>query len=690
VPTWFSWDNETALIEPGYQAPRLACSSFSVVVVPSLDTGTFDEALKLADAVKEHYAKPVETISGLVHWTDVERVFRQLFEGTGAHLVGANVSFDTRTVAERCPLLLPLILDMYQEGRIHDTQTAEKILDIARGTLGKHPKTHAPIKYSLDDQYFRVTRERLDKDTWRLRYGELAPYALQYWPEDAKRYPMKDAVSTALVWSMISIRAYLQRLSSPGIDSPILASEPEQCRSDFALGAASCWGLRTHGPSVEALASHTEEVLYALEDELSMYGLIDGGAGTKTIKKIVHKFRKPYVRGSGVRNTKEAAKRLLEAAREDFPGLPDEDLPIERSDKTGEPSLSADACKASSDLIIRKYGAVGSLSAVLSKDIPALRLGVRTPIHTRFGIAASGRSTSSGPNIQNWANKIKGVRECFIPRPGMVFASADVGGLELATFAEVLLDVVGWSHLADAILAGRDAHADFACEILGIPSEEGERRKALGKEGDPEFYLARQTAKIGNFGIPGGLGAESLVEYARALYGIVLTLEEAKRLKALYLTKWPEVKLYFQFIAQLTEAGLPFKQLYSGRFRGGMKYTSACNTSFQGLGGDAMKRVAWELTLMCFDWRLGSILLGCRIVNFIHDEFILEVPDDALAHDRAMALGDGMNTHIRHYLRRVPATAEPLLMRVWSKDAKPIKGTDGRLIPWEPKKALIG
>lgn len=91
---------------------------------------------------------------------------------------------------------------------------------------------------------------------------------------------------------------------------------------------------------------------------------------------------------------------------------------------------------------------------------------------------------------------------------------------------------------------------------------------------------------------------------------------------------------------------------------------------------------------MCFDWRLGSILLGCRIVNFIHDEFILEVPDDALAHDRAMALGDGMNTHIRHYLRRVPATAEPLLMRVWSKDAKPIKGPDGRLIPWEPKKKL--
>lgn len=688
MPTWFAWDNETALIEPGYQAPRLACSSFSVVAVPSLETGTFDEALKLADAVKEHYAKPVETIAGLVHWTDVERVFRQLFEGTGAHLVGANVSFDMRTICERFPTLLPVVLDMYEQGRIHDTQTAEKLLDIARGTLGKHPKTHAPIKYSLDEQYQRVTKARLDKDTWRLRYAELSPYVLAAWPEDARRYPLMDAVATALVWSMIAIRAHLQRLSTPGIDSPILASEPEQCRSDFALGAASCWGLRTHGPSVERLAAHTEEVLFALEDELALYGLIDGGAGTKTIKKIVHKFRKPYVRGQGVRNTKAAAERLLAAAREDNPGIPDADLPIERSDKTNEPSLSADACKASSDIVINKYGAVGSLSAVLSKDIPALRKGVHVPMHSRFGIAASGRSTSSDPNVQNWANKIKGVRECFIPRPGMVFASADVGGLELATFAEVLLQVVGWSKLAEAILSGRDAHADFACEILGISREEGERRKALGKEADPEFYKARQTAKIGNFGIPGGLGSESLVDYARALYGVILTLEEAKRLKALYLATWPEVKLYFQYIAQLTESGRPFKQLYSGRYRGGLKYTAACNTSFQGLGGDAMKHVAWELTRACFDRRLGSILLGCRIVNFIHDEFILEVPDDHLAHDRAMALGDGMNTHIRKYLRNVPAKAEPLLMRVWSKDAKPVYGPDGRLIPWEPKKAL--
>lgn len=688
---WFAWDNETALIEPGYNAPRLACSSVCEVLVPYSGAPSAETCLAETEIVKDHYAQPLEDLASLYHWTDCERVFRLLFDGTGNHIVGANVSFDMRTLIERFPLLLPLVLDMYNEGRVHDTQTAEKLLDIARGTLGKHPKTFVRINYSLDDQYQRVTRERLDKDTWRLRYGELAPFALEHWPADARRYPKADAHATALVWSMLSVRARMQEIlmRDQGVDSPLLANEPEQVRADFALGAASCFGLRTHGPSVEKLAAYTQDTLYELEDELALYGLIDGGAGSRTIKKVVHKFRKPYVRGQGTRNTKAAVERLVSAAR-DAKGdafCDISELGIELTDK-GEPSLSADACKASTDPIIRKYGAVGSLAAVLAKDIPALTSGIYTPIHTRFGLAASGRSTSAGPNIQNWANKIKGVRECFIPRDGFVFAAADVGGLELATLAEVLLNVVGWSKLAEAILAGRDAHADLACEILGIPLEEGERRKALGKELDPEFYLARQTAKVANFGFPGGLGIDSLVDYARALYGIVLTAEQARQLKATWSRKWPEMKVYFEIIHASVAAGRAIKQLYSNRYRGGLSFTAACNTPFQGLGGDAMKRVAWELTLDCFDYRRRSILLGSRIVNFIHDEFILEVRDDALAHDKAVALGDGMNRHIRQHLRNVPATAEPLLMRVWSKDAKPVYGPDGRLIPWEPKKKL--
>ena len=101
-----------------------------------------------------------------------------------------------------------------------------------------------------------------------------------------------------------------------------------------------------------------------------------------------------------------------------------------------------------------------------------------------------------------------------------------------------------------------------------------------------------------------------------------------------------------------------------------------------------MKKVAWHLTKACYDWRQKSVLLGCRIVNFIHDEFILEVPNDGLAHARAQALAEIMNTHIRAYLRLVPAKAEPLLMRVWSKDAKPVYDAGGKLIPWEPKKKL--
>src|SRR5262249_30483911 len=60
----------------------------------------------------------------------------------------------------------------------------------------------------------------------------------------------------------------------------------------------------------------------------------------------------------------------------------------------------------------------------------------------------------------------------------------------------------------------------------------------------------RQSAKAVNFGTPGGLGAVSLVAYAKANYGVALTLEEAKK-KRLQLTQ----KVYRELNLYLAEDG---------------------------------------------------------------------------------------------------------------------------------------
>jgi hypothetical protein len=59
---------------------------------------------------------------------------------------------------------------------------------------------------------------------------------------------------------------------------------------------------------------------------------------------------------------------------------------------------------------------------------------------------------------------------------------------------------------------------------------------------DPQRYKEdRQRAKGINFGVPGGLGAEALQQYALAEYGAVLSLEEAKRFRTQLIELYPEL-----------------------------------------------------------------------------------------------------------------------------------------------------
>jgi hypothetical protein len=300
--------------------------------------------------------------------------------------------------------------------------------------------------------------------------------------------------------------------------------------------------------------------------------------------------------------------------------------------------------------------------------------------HTHSFVAGEICVHNSKPNVQNW-RRLKGVRECFVPRPGKVFAQADYGALELCTLAQVCLALLGESKLAEALNQGLDPHTMLAARLHGCSYEEGLRLK---ESGDKAFDAKRQTAKVANFGFPGGLGIEKFVLFARKSYGVVITVEEARELKATWLAQWPEMRLYFAHVAQLTNNpdGAAFlEQLYVKRFRGGASYCAACNSYFQGLGADATKRAAYAIVKECYTDR-SSVLFGSRIVNYIHDEFILETDDGPRAHDVAMRLEAIMIREARTLLPDVQISAPPLLMRYWSKSAKAVKGPDGRLVPW--------
>jgi DNA polymerase-1 len=641
------WDTETALIAQGLAAPPLACLSYE----------TFDAR-------------------GLLHWTEAVPFFERHLRDESVLFVGHHVAYDFAVMAAHEPRLLPLIFKAYKENRVTDTMLRMKLLDISVGHFrgydqeienektGKISSVFRKFDYNLDFCYRRATKgkDALDKDTWRLRYGELIPVPMAEWPEGAKHYSQKDATATRVVYEFEEwyeqqvIKQYLA-LENRHIHNPEpLADQFRQARAAFWIELMAVWGIRTNPDFVGTLEEEVIEYEAKLQKILEDEGLVRSD-GSRIMAAVEHRMR----------------IACESAGREP-----------RKTDK-GNIKTSEEACKETGDPILLAYADYNSLSAVQSKDVPLLLEGREMPIHARFeSIVATGRTSCSKPNIQN-IRRLPGIRECFVPRPGKVFIDADYDGLELRTLAQVCMSWLGKSALADVLNKGDDPHLSVASTILHRPYSDIKSRKK-----EPDVFNARQLGKAANFGFAGGLGYTSFVSYAK-MSGVIITEEEAKELKVNWMKTFPEMKDYFALIDSWTremsreenpDGCLAIEHLFSKRLRGDCFYTVGCNSPFQGLGADATKAAGFLIAEECYI-KKDSPLFGSRIVNYIHDQFLVETDDVPEAHDAAMRLAELMCIGAAPFLPDVPATVkEPLLARSWSKNAEQV-WLEGRLVPWE-------
>lgn len=495
-------------------------------------------------------------------------------------VVGHNIAFDTAVLAAN-GFPLEEIFDAYANDRITCTIVREKLLDIATGELATWRKPKGP-GYALDVIAKRRLGLTLDKDeAIRLRYETLHDVPVAQWPEVFRVYAETDALVTYRLWS--------GQASLPG--SGNLADEYRQARGAFWLGLMSTWGVLVDQDALDALRRRYEADFAAAGDDL-----VKAGLARVTRKGLV-------------RNVKAAGARIVQA-------YANQGLDYPRTEGGG-PSLEREACENADDPALARYSEYMQLSTKVSKEIPAL---AKPLIHAYFdSLVETGRTSCAYPNLQNLPRK-GGFRECLIPRPGHVFVTADYGGFELATLAQVCLELLGRSTLADALNAGKDPHCMVAAAILGCPYEEAFAHKS---EKSGRFFDARQTGKVANFGFPGGLGYARLVHFAWQTYQVRLTEDAARELKALWFSQWPEMRDYFARINDAVDHHGAIEQLYSGRLRGQVGFTDACNGMFQGLAADIAKDAGFALARECY---VGSCL-GRRIVLFVHDEFVVEVPD---------------------------------------------------------------
>jgi len=653
VTTVVGWDTETELIRPGVQAPELACLSLC------------------SSVTREPDKHPSEWPALLFDSFDASGVLAKLLARDGVTLVGHNVGFDFAVMCQHDPSLIPLVFRAYNEDRVTDTEIRQRLLDIAAGKFRKELKTRSDgssywvvNNYDLDSVAKRNLGWRLEKDTWRLKYGSLRGIPLEQWPEEARIYPLHDA------------RATLGIYFSQEEHAALLQDQYRQARRDFWFRLMSNWGLRTNPIGVEAFAKGVDSRMAELQSALEAYG---------------------FARKDGSRNTKAAAAHMVKVCQAAGISIVATDTQ-EKKNKAGAVwdlstlkgvCLDADSCERTEDPALKLYAEFSTLMTVQSKDLKMLRQGSSLPIHSRFQLIETGRSSSSGPNVQN-VRRLPGIRECFVPREGYVYGQADYPGLELRTLAQSCIWLVGQSELARFLNSDPDAdpHMMVAAQLLHTTYEHA---KANSK--DKEVKQARQAAKVANFGFPGGLGFKALVDFARATYGVIITEDEARHLKQKWLSTWPEMSSYFDAVSSMCsgDGGLGFIEQLGGckRYRGSVRYTAACNTFFQGLGADATSEAGWYIASEMYDPTRKSILFGSRLVNYVHDEFIIEVRRDEQASAKVRRMCELMVAGANRWVPDVPfslameAFREPVLMSHWSKDAKSLVDANGNIQVWE-------
>ena len=613
-------DTETYLIK-GSNVPPFVCLSYA-----ELEGANWESGIKRGDDARRY----LETA-----FTDHEVVMH-------------NARFDLAVIARTWPSLIPLIFDALRFGRVHDTKIREQLHKIARGGDGSGmifdgEGNKVAGKLSLAGLVYKYLGQDITaskKGGVRLSYDDLDAKELTDWNTDAVNYAALDAVLTGLVYFC----------QSAEIPSEELRDEAAQVRADFALELMGSEGIRVDPEAVEGVKRALQEEIDALVPPLRKAKILDarGKADTARIKDRVDEV----LSARGIEVPKTA---------------------------TGAVSTSRDALKMTNDpnlLLYLRYKETVKLSSTYVSALEAASAYGDTLRAEYKVLMKTGRTSCANPNLQNLPRR-GGVRDCYVPRDGWVIILCDYDAAEMRTLAQCYYALVGRHSPLGEMYAkdpNFDPHSYLGAQILGISYEEMLSRVS---EGDAEAKSMRQRAKPANFGYAGGMGSKAFIDYARG-YGVELTEAEAEELRNTWIQTY-KMKPWFRLAESASDAGRVVCPS-SGRIRGRPSYTEAANMPFQGMAADGAKRALFEVCRECWSVE-DSPLYGARPVAFIHDEIIIQAPEET-AHEAALRLRDIMVKEMQVCTPDIPASATPALATRWLKGAEPKYNEEGRLIPW--------
>ena len=235
-------------------------------------------------------------------------------------------------------------------------------------------------------------------------------------------------------------------------------------------------------------------------------------------------------------------------------------------------------------------------------------------IHTHFQqtVAATGRLSSTGPNLQNIPVRTeegRKIRAAFIAGKGYeTLLTADYSQIEMRIMAHLSHD----ENLLAAFESGEDLHATVAAEVFGVNA----------KDVDPEM---RRQIKAMSYGLAYGLSAFGLSAQ------LSISPPEASDLMDRYFQRFGGIRDYLKNVVEearkvgYTETVMGRRRYlpdltHDNRMRREIAERAALNSPIQGSAADIIKQA-----MLNVDAAMTKAKLQSRMLLQVHDELIFEV-----------------------------------------------------------------
>ena len=486
---------------------------------------------------------------------------KPLLESPSHHKLGQNLKYDANVLANH---------NIELQGIQHDTMLESYVLN---STASKH---------NMDD----LAKNYLGLET--IHYEDVAGKGVKQIPfsevplEQASPYAAEDADITLRLHQTLSeklsdlpkLQKLYQEIELPLV--PVLSRiERNGVLIDCALLTQQSLELASH---INSLEQHAHDLA----------GQVFNLGSPKQIQEILYDQQKLPVLKKTPKGQPSTAESVLQELAIDYP------LPK----------------------IILEYRSMSKLKSTYTDKLPQQVSEKTKRVHTSYhqAVAATGRLSSSNPNLQNIPIRSaegRKIRQAFIAPEGFKLMAADYSQIELRIMAHLSAD----QGLLTAFSQGVDIHSATAAEVFEVAI-------------DQVTTDLRRSAKAINFGLIYGMSAFGLAQQ------LGLSRSQAQSYIDLYFSRYPGVKAYMDNIRELAKQQgyvetLLGRRLYlpeiKSRNAARRQYAerTAINAPMQGTAADIIK-----VAMLNTDKWLRDNNSSSKMVMQVHDELVFEVAED--------------------------------------------------------------